>query len=679
MIRSPAGVAAQESGVQDSGAPAKSLIARLEDGTVIAALLLMALIPTAQVIVRLLFDATLTAINDYVRHLAVWVACLSGIVATRERRHLSLSAGLPKLPAPYDRWAAAGATTITVAVTTAVAVSAASLTLIGFDPSARVGVLPRRAVLAIMPVGFGLMALRAVIAAGRPDGDGGSGRAGAAAGVLGAALGVVLALPSLVELIIAVSWEVGSGLPATIETPLRDAADAVTGVVRALRLPLLIVMIVSAVAGVPIFAVLGGISLVMFATNGVLETVPDEAYGMLISVQVPALPLFAVAGFLLSESGAGKRLIDLCTALFSRFRGGLIIAATLICAYFTTFTGASGVTILAVGGLLAALLLQSGFRKELAIGLLTASGSIGLLFPPSLPIIMYGMVTQTDIRALFAGGMGPGVLMVAALIVFTLVRARRTARRTAAPQAGAGEAGAAVAAAGAAAAAAAPAGLREIGAALRRAGWEAALPVVILALLFGGITNLVETAAVAVVYLLAVQLFIHRDLRPRDLPRLFAKAAPIIGGILIILGLAKALSFAIVDAQAPQALVQWFGDRVSSPYVFLILFNAALLIAGCLMDIFSATVVLAPLLIPIGESYGLDPVHLGIIFLANLELGYLTPPVGLNLFLASYRFETPLSSLYRSTLPFLAILFASVLVITYVPPLTTTLVRLLGL
>ena len=665
--------------MQDSGAPAKSLIARLEDGTVIAALLLMALIPTAQVIVRLLFDATLTAINDYVRHLAVWVACLSGIVATRERRHLSLSAGLPKLPAPYDRWAAAGATTITVAVTTAVAVSAASLTLIGFDPSARVGVLPRRAVLAIMPVGFGLMALRAVIAAGRPDGDGGSRRAGAAAGVLGAALGVVLALPSLTELIIAVSWEVGSGLPATMETPLRDAADAVTGAVRALRLPLLIVMVVSAVAGVPIFAVLGGISLVMFATNGVLETVPDEAYGMLISVQVPALPLFAVAGFLLSESGAGKRLIDLCTALFSRFRGGLIIAATLICAYFTTFTGASGVTILAVGGLLAALLLQSGFRKELAIGLLTASGSIGLLFPPSLPIIMYGMVTQTDIRALFAGGMGPGVLMVAALIVFTLVRARRTARRTAAPQAGAGEAGAAVAAAGAAAAASAPAGLREIGAALRRAGWEAALPVVILALLFGGITNLVETAAVAVVYLLAVQLLIHRDLRPRDLPRLFAKAAPIIGGILIILGLAKALSFAIVDAQAPQALVQWFGDRVRSPYVFLILFNVALLIAGCLMDIFSATVVLAPLLIPIGESYGLDPVHLGIIFLANLELGYLTPPVGLNLFLASYRFETPLSSLYRSTLPFLAILFASVLVITYVPPLTTTLVRLLGL
>lgn len=667
MIRHPASDPAP-----GPDAPAKSRIARVEDGMVIAALLLLALIPTAQVIVRLLFDVSLTAINDYVRHLAVWVACLSGIVATRERHHLSLSAGLPKLPAPYDRWAAVGAAAITVAVTTAVAVSAASLTLIGWDPYARVGVLPRRAVLAIMPIGFGLMALRAVFA-GRPVEDGRSGRAGIAAGVLGIALGLVLALPSLVNVIIAVSWEIGSGLPA-LEIPLLDAADAVTGAVRSLRLPLLIVMIVSAVAGVPIFAVLGGIALVMFATNGVLETVPDEAYGMLIGVHVPALPLFAVTGFLLSESGAGQRLIDLCTVLFSRFRGGLIIASTLICAYFTTFTGASGVTILAVGGLLAALLVQSGFRKDLAIGLLTASGSIGLLFPPSLPIIMYGMVTQTDIRALFAGGIGPGVLMVAALIVFTLVRARRMARRSAAPR-GAAPAGAAYGAS----APKAPAGLREIGGALRRAGWEAALPVIILVLLFGGITNLVETAAVAVVYLLVVQMFIHRDLRPRDLPRLFAKAAPIIGGILIILGLAKALSFAIVDAQVPQALVQWFADRVRSPYAFLILLNLALLIAGCLMDIFSATVVLAPLLIPIGESYGLDAVHLGIIFLANLELGYLTPPVGLNLFLASYRFETPLSGLYRSTLPFLAILLASVLVITYVPPLTTTLVRLLGL
>ena len=668
MIRHPASDPAP-----GPDAPAKSRIARVEDGMVIAALLLLALIPTAQVIVRLLFDVSLTAINDYVRHLAVWVACLSGIVATRERHHLSLSAGLPKLPAPYDRWAAVGAAAITVAVTTAVAVSAASLTLIGWDPYARVGVLPRRAVLAIMPIGFGLMALRAVFAAGKPVEDGRSGRAGIAAGALGIALGLVLALPSLVNVIIAVSWEIGSGLPA-LEIPLLDAADAVTGAVRSLRLPLLIVMIVSAVAGVPIFAVLGGIALVMFATNGVLETVPDEAYGMLIGVHVPALPLFAVTGFLLSESGAGQRLIDLCTVLFSRFRGGLIIASTLICAYFTTFTGASGVTILAVGGLLAALLVQSGFRKDLAIGLLTASGSIGLLFPPSLPIIMYGMVTQTDIRALFAGGIGPGVLMVAALIVFTLVRARRMARRSAAPR-GAAPAGAAYGAS----APKAPAGLREIGGALRRAGWEAALPVIILVLLFGGITNLVETAAVAVVYLLVVQMFIHRDLRPRDLPRLFAKAAPIIGGILIILGLAKALSFAIVDAQVPQALVQWFADRVRSPYAFLILLNLALLIAGCLMDIFSATVVLAPLLIPIGESYGLDAVHLGIIFLANLELGYLTPPVGLNLFLASYRFETPLSGLYRSTLPFLAILLASVLVITYVPPLTTTLVRLLGL
>lgn len=633
----------------------------------IVAFLLLAVIPTAQVITRLLFDAALTAAAGYVRHLVVWAACLTGIVATRERQHLSLSAGLPKLPAPYDRWAAGTATTITVAVTTGIAISAASLTLVGFGGYERVGMFSKRAVLAILPIGFGLMALRLVLAAARPQEEGRSRRARTAAGVLGIALGVILSTQPLANLVVTVSWEIGTALPAAIETALLDLADTVNGTMRSLRLPLLILMILSAAAGVPIFAVLGGIALSMFASNGVLETVPGEAYTMLIGVHVPALPLFALSGFLLSESGAGQRLVRLCTALFSRFRGGLIIAATLICAYFTTFTGASGVTILAVGGLLAALLAENGFRKDLTTGLLTASGSIGLLFPPSLPIIMYGVVSGNNIKAMFAGGVGPGILLVFALIAFTLVRAR-TAR---------GAAGAAGPPAGGATGTPVP--WRDVGRALRHAGWEVALPVIILGLLFGGVTNLVETAAIAVVYLLVVQMVIHRDLSVRDLPRLFARAAPIIGGILVILGVAKALSFAIVDAQVPQALVQWFSDHVRSPYVFLILLNLALLIAGCLMDIFSAIVVLAPLLTPIAESYGVDPVHLGIIFLANLELGYLTPPVGLNLFLASYRFEIPLAQLYRTTLPFLAILLVSVLVITYVPPLTTTLVSLLGL
>lgn len=652
----------------DSTAPPPSRAARIEDGAVIVALLLLAVIPTAQVIARLLFDIALTAAASYVRHLVVWGACLTGIVATRERQHLSLSAGLPKLPAPYDRWAAVAATTITVAVTTGIAVSAASLTLVGFGGYERVGAFPKRAVLAILPVGFGLMALRMVLAAARPQAEGRSRRAETAAGVLGIALGVVLSTQPLANMIVSVFWEIGTGLPAAIETALLDLGDTVNGAMRSLRLPLLIVMIVSAAAGVPIFAVLGGIALLMFASNGVLETVPGEAYTMLIGVHVPALPLFALSGFLLSESGAGQRLVRLCTALFSRYRGGLIIVATLVCAYFTTFTGASGVTILAVGGLLAALLAENGFRKDLSTGLLTASGSIGLLFPPSLPIIMYGVVSQTNIKAMFAGGVGPGILLVFALIAFALVRARMARRAAGAPVPSEGPP-----------AAGAPVPLRDVGRALRDAGWEVALPVIILGLLFGGVTNLVETSAIAVVYLLVVQMVIHRDLSLRDLPRLFAKAAPIIGGILVILGVAKALSFAIVDAQVPQALVQWFSDHVRSPFVFLILLNLALLVAGCLMDIFSAIVVLVPLLTPIAASYGIDPVHLGIIFLANLELGYLTPPVGLNLFLASYRFEIPLAKLYRTTLPFLAILLVSVLVITYVPPLTTTLVSLLGL
>ena len=536
-----------------STAPESSRVKRIEDGAVIISLVLLALIPTAQVVTSFFFDATLAGSTNYFRHLVVWIACLTGIVATREQKHLSLSAGLPKLPARYNHWTAIAATVVTVAVTVSIAVSAASLTLVGFGPHERVGILPKRAVLAILPISFALMALHLVVAASRRQADRRSHLAQTTAGVLGAVLGVIYATQPLVNLIIAISWELGSGLPPPIEGTLLDLSDTVINTLRSIRLPLLIVMIISAVAGVPIFAVLGGISLLMFASNGVLETVPDETYTMLIGVHVPALPLFALAGFLLSESGASKRIVRLCTAIFSRYRGGLIIAATLICAYFTTFTGASGVTILAVGGLLAALLTENGFRKDLSTGLLTASGSIGLLFPPSLPIIMYGVVSQTNIKAMFAGGFGPGILMVSALISFTLIRAR-TARRAASTPAP-------VEGLPVTKSPREPIPLRELGRALRNAGWEMALPIIILVLLFGGFTNLVETAAIAVVYLIVVQMLIHRDLSIRDLPRLFAKAAPIIGGILVILGVAKALSFAMVDAHSRMLNGYLLGDH----------------------------------------------------------------------------------------------------------------------
>ena len=307
------------------------------------------------------------------------------------------------------------------------------------------------------------------------------------------------------------------------------------------------------------------------------------------------------------------------------------------------------------------MLVRNGYRDRFAVGLLTASGSIGLLFPPALPIIMYGVIAQIDIRQLFVGGFLPGLVMVLALATFVFLHsARRTPEAVAAAQSAQGGFS-----------------LRQALLAARGAAWELALPVLVVLLYFGGITTLVETAAAATIYVLLVAMVIHRDITLRSLPRVLAKCTPIIGGVMVILAVAKGLSYFMVDAEVPSRLVQWVSTGIGSRLVFLILLNLTLLAAGALMDIFSAIVVLAPLLIPLGISYGVHPVHLGIIFLANLELGYLTPPVGINLFLASYRFDRDLVRIYRTVVPFLIVLVAVVLVITYVPALTTGLLSVI--
>jgi tripartite ATP-independent transporter DctM subunit len=307
---------------------------------------------------------------------------------------------------------------------------------------------------------------------------------------------------------------------------------------------------------------------------------------------------------------------------------------------------ASGVTILALGGLLSYILVESRYPRPFTTGLLTASGSIGLLFPPSLPIILYGVVAHVNIKHLFIGGMLPGAVMVVTLAILGVREAlkSRVERPKLEPS--------------------------KVLPALRGSLGEIALPVVIIVLFFSGITTLVETGAIAVVYALIVEVLIHRDIRFRDLHRVFLKAVPMMGGVLVILAAARGLSYFIVDAEIPLRLTEWCQTHVHSKYIFLVFLNLALLVTGCFMDIFSATMVVVPLIIPLGEAFGIHPVHLGIIFLANLELGYLTPPVGINLFLASYRFDTPLVKVYRQVVPFLIALLVAVLVITYVPWIT---------
>ena len=611
-----------------------------------AALALLALLPAANVVLRLLFGGGLAVTTEYVRHLTLWVALLAGIVTTRQGAHLALSSGLHKLPGAWGGRLRATAGALSVLVTTALAASALSLVLLAFDPLQRVGAVPIQAAVAILPLGFAAMAARFVAAAG-------PGRGARIAALLAIPGGLLIASAPLVNALQVLA-------PAYF--PSYTLVQTVAAAAAALRLPLVLALVAAAFIGAPIFVLLSGFTLLQFlATGGALEVVPDEAYSMLSQPLVPALPLFTLAGFVLSESKAGERLIRVFRAWFSWFRGGLAVMAVLLCAFFTTFTGASGVTILALGGLLLFMLVENGYRDHFAVGLLTASGSIGLLFPPALPIIMYGVIAQIDIRQLFVGGFLPGLVMVVVLAAYAIFHGAR-GRAAGAPRRRA------------------PAvrfSLRQALLAARGAAWELALPVVVVLLYFGGITTLVETAAAATLYVLLVEMVVHRDIKVRALPRVLARCTPIIGGVLVILALAKGLSYFMVDAEVPTRLVQWVSGGISSRLLFLILLNLTLLVAGALMDIFSAIVVLGPLLIPLGVSYGVHPVHLGIIFLANLELGYLTPPVGINLFLASYRFDRDLVHIYRTVVPFLIVLLAVVLVITYVPTLTTGLLSVI--
>jgi tripartite ATP-independent transporter DctM subunit len=424
-----------------------------------------------------------------------------------------------------------------------------------------------------------------------------------------------------------------------------------------IAVPLVILTIAAALSGTPIFIVLGGIAYLLFARSGSpLEVIANESYTMLISSSLPAIPLFTLTGFILSESNAGTRFIRLFKAFFGWMPGGLAIVAIIVSTFFTTFTGATGVTILALGALLYAVLVESRrFNDRFGTGLLTASGSIGLLFPPSLPIIIYGVAAQLNIKHLFVAGIIPGFIMVFALIIMAVyVAVRRHNEKN-------------------------PFHPGEALASLKESVWEVLLPIIILASYFGGLTTLNETGALAVVYTLIVEVVIKKDIKLRDLHRVFLKCAPIVGGVLVILAASRGLSYFIIDAEVPQQLTSWVEQAIQSKYVFLILLNLVLLLTGCFMDIFSAIMVVVPLIIPLGELFGIHPLHLGIIFLANLQLSYLTPPVGLNLFLASYRFNQPLIRLSRNIIPFFLVLLVTVLLITYIPGLSMSLVRLFGL
>jgi tripartite ATP-independent transporter DctM subunit len=422
--------------------------------------------------------------------------------------------------------------------------------------------------------------------------------------------------------------------------------------------PWISLVVIAAVLGAPIFVLLGGIAVFASLAQGNTPVVlMIRAYEQLTtSTGLAAIPLFTFAGFLLAEGRSSERLLRVLRAWFGWAPGGTAGAAATLCAFFTLFTGGSGVTILVLGGLLLPTLVADGYRERFSIGLLTASGSLGLLFPLSLPLMLYGIVSQkVAIEDLFVGGILPGMVMlglVAALGVRESVRQKT--RKTAFEP-------------------------REAFASLWEARWELLLPVFVLGTFFGGIATLVESAPMAALYTLVVQRFIHRDLPSMaDVLRVMSDCVALVGGVLLILGVAAGLTDYFMDADVPTRLIEWTQAHVDSRIVFLLALNVFLLLVGTVMDIFSAIVVVVPLILPLADAYQINPVHLGIIFIANLELGFLHPPLGLNLLLASIRFKKPVLEVTWATLPMLGILALGVLLITYVPWLTTGLLELMG-
>lgn len=425
----------------------------------------------------------------------------------------------------------------------------------------------------------------------------------------------------------------------------------------ALMTPILALL---ALLGAPLFIIIAASALYGFYTAEIdLSVVAIEFYRLAEIPILLAIPLFTFAGYLLSESKAPQRLVHLTEALLGWMPGGLAIVCLCACALFTAFTGASGVTIVALGALLFPALMQAGYKENFNLGLITSSGSLGVLFAPSLPLILYGIVSQQlgigesfSIDDLFLAGILPGVMMIVALSLWSFWNGRNIPRISYSTQ--------------------------NLMNAVSDAKWDMPLPVIVLGGIYSGYFAVSEAAAVTVVYVLIVQVFIYRDIKIKQIPDIMHDSMVLIGAIMVILGVSLASTNYIIDAEIPTQIFDAISEKVSNPLTFLLLLNLFLLVLGTLLDMFSAIVIMVPIILPIALEYGIHPLHLGIIFLANMQIGYFTPPVGMNLFIASHRFNKPVLQLYTATLPFFLILLTSVLIITYWPALSLTLPNMFG-
>jgi len=572
----------------------------------------LVLFPAIEVVSRLFGTTGIVASPVLVQHLTLYIGFSGAIIASRRNKLLSLSNSLLFNNDNQIVWAKIIAKVTTIVVVTVLALGAWNLVMIEKEfPTDIAPFIPRWVALLIMPIGFASIAFHMIYNS------------------YSKLKNRVILVALIILIILLFQWEV-----------LRD--------INLLPYILIAAILFSLFKGAPIFIGLGGLALLFFWRDWTpISAISAETYRIVVSPTLPTIPLFTLAGYMLAESKASERLVLLFRALFGWIPGGTPVVLVLLCGFFTALTGGSGVTILALGGLLMPVLIKEGYSKKFSLGLITVAGSLGLLFPPSLPLIIYGVTAGISIKSVFLAGIIPGLIRVGMIGSWAVWQGKvqSVSKHNF--------------------------NLTKIISALKNAKWEAMIPFFVLFGIFGGYTTLVETASLISVYIFIIEFVIYKDLKFNDLRKIILDCSTLIGGVLIILGVAMGLTSYLVDAQIPLHLLEWVKSTISSKFVFLLMLNIFLLAVGCLMDIFSAIIIVVPLITPLGAYFGIDPIHLAIIFIANLELGFLTPPVGMNLFLSSYRFEEPMSNIYKSTLPFFVVMLLSVIAITYIPILST--------
>lgn len=472
------------------------------------------------------------------------------------------------------------------------------------------------------------------------------------AAILGLVLGILTSMNAITGMIY--YWTELYDFPK-----LYAIKDTWTLICDKMTLPFVLIMIFMAFSGVPLFVSITGIVYVIFSSNPDFYAIDDiafSAYSRLAEVNIAAIPLFTIAGYVLAQGSAGKRFIELFQALFGWFRGGTVVATVLVLTFFSTFTGVSGVTILALGSLLAVILTGSGYDKDKAESLITACGAVGLLFPPSVAIIMYAssnftVITQFepefDVLSLFKGAIIPGMIMALAMIAMGIVFDKNKDR----PKFS----------------------IAKIGKALLSCIPELLLPLLICITFFTGFFNLFQVASFSVIYVVILVTFIRRDFDIKKTARVIADSVPISGGILFIIAAASGISLWMQYAAIPELVNEFIATYVTNKYVFLLLMNLVLLVVGCLMDIYSAILLVSPLLLYSAISFGIPVVQTGVIFIMNLSVGFLTPPVGMDLFISSYTFKKPVGKVIKGVLPFLVVQLIVLLIVTYCPIFTTAL------